>query len=213
MILFLIRHGDNESLGKYLPGQKPGIHLNEHGLEQAVGVAESLAGLGITRIFTSPLERAMETGQPLANTLGLPLELAPDLIEMNAGDLTGLDFETLKENTLWQDIRKAPAEHAFPHGESFRDASARLWNWVEHLHRSLPEEGFVAAFSHADCIKMIVAQAMQMPLACFPRLEVMPASLTILGFKKETYWLGGMNIQLPYVVPGFDARNQHTIKT
>lgn len=213
MIIYLIRHGDNESLGNYLPGQKPGVHLNEHGQEQAAAIASGLQDHGITRIFSSPLNRAVETGRPLADACGLLIELEPDLIEMDTGDLTGMDFKSLEELSTWQEIRKSPVGQAFPNGESFAAASERLWTCIDRLHRGLPEDARVAVFSHSDCIKMIVAHAMQMPLECFPRLEITPASLTILGFKKETYWLGGMNIQLPYVLPGFDPRNQHTIKT
>lgn len=213
MILYLIRHGENESLGNYLPGQKAGVHLNERGIQQAAAVASCLQSAGITRIFSSPLERTIETARPLAAACGLELELEPDLIEMDTGDLTGVDFKTLETMPIWQQIRKSPIGQAFPNGEAFTDANERLWNCVDRLHRGLADDVHAAVFSHSDCIKMIVARAMQMPLESFPRLEITPASLTILGFKKETYWLGGMNIQLPYVLPGFDAKNQHTIKT
>lgn len=210
MIIYIIRHGDNDSLGNYLPGRKPGIHLNEAGLIQANTVAESLRNTGIQKIYSSPLERAVETAQPLAGQINLSIQLEPDLLEMDAGEFTGTLFPELKEMELWNKIRQDPVHNGFPGGEKFPEAQQRVWGAIERIHQSHHAEDVVAVFSHADCIKMIVTRAMQMPLSFFPRLGVDPASLTILGFKKETIWLGGLNLHPPYNLPQFDVKNQHT---
>jgi probable phosphoglycerate mutase len=211
MIIYLIRHGDNESLGKYLPGTRPGIHLNEAGRVQAQWVADGLANAGIQKIYASPLERTLETASPLAERLRLPIQKMPELMEMDAGDLTGEPFQELTGKEVWKKIRRDPVHHGYPHGEEFPAASERLWNCVLGIRAAHPEDGVVAVFSHADCIKMIITSAMQLPLEKFPRLSVDTATLAILGFRKETFWLGGMNIRPPYVLPPLSARDQHII--
>jgi probable phosphoglycerate mutase len=68
----LIRHAENDFVGSgRIAGRMPGVHLNVKGREQAEQLAARLAGAGIDRIFSSPLQRALETAAPLAARLGL----------------------------------------------------------------------------------------------------------------------------------------------
>jgi broad specificity phosphatase PhoE len=210
MIIYLIRHGDNDSLGKYLPGRLPDIHLNETGKKQAEAIRKSLATSGIQTIYASPLERAIETAQPLADALHLNIHFEPDLIEMDAGALTGKPFPELKRSREWKLIRKDPVTNGYPGGEDFPSAQFRLWNIITRIHESHSEDSILAVFSHADCIKMVIVYALQMPLPYFPRLAVDTASLSILGFKKETIWLGGLNLHPPYNLPAFNIKDQQT---
>jgi probable phosphoglycerate mutase len=71
-LVLLIRHAENEYVKKgRLAGRLPGVHLNENGRKQAQAVAERLAGAPIKAIYSSPLERAIETVEPLARALNL----------------------------------------------------------------------------------------------------------------------------------------------
>jgi broad specificity phosphatase PhoE len=210
MIIYLIRHGENDSIGKYLPGRMPEVHLNETGKKQAEIIRKSLANNGIQAIIASPLERAVETAQPLAETLHLNIQLEPDLMEMEAGTLTGKPFPELKRAREWKLIRKDPVINGYPGGEDFLSAQIRLWSVITRIREDQPEDAIVAVFSHADCIKLIIVYAMQIPLPCFPRLAVDTASLSILGFKKETIWLGGLNLLPPYNLPAFNTKDQQT---
>jgi broad specificity phosphatase PhoE len=126
--ILLIRHGDNESLSKYLPGHLTGIHLNEAGKTQALLVAESLKGIQITSIISSPLERAVETATPLAEKLNRTVDIQNGFIEMNTGSWTGKNFTEIKEDPVWKKLREDPENHTFPDGETFADAQSRLWD-------------------------------------------------------------------------------------
>src|SRR5436305_11011237 len=86
---FLIRHGANDLLDRAIAGRLPGVHLNAHGRQQAERLAERLAQEPIRRIYSSPLERARETAQPLADRLGLEMRIAPELNEIDFGDWAG----------------------------------------------------------------------------------------------------------------------------
>ncbi len=205
MIFLLIRHGANESLGKFLPGQLPGIHLNGDGKKQADQIAACLGSHKISEIYSSPLERTMETAAPLSEKLGKTIIPENGLVEMNAGSLSGISFTTLKKMPVWKTIRRAPSMTGFPGGESFMEASERVWQCIQKIKAHSLNDSVVILFSHSDIIKLAVATSLHIPLVNFPRLTVYPASMTILGFHKETTWLGGLNLPLPYIFPNYES--------
>ena len=113
--LLLIRHGENDFVKQArLPGRLPGIHLNEHGQEQAAALAESLKNLPIRAIYASPLERAVETAEPLAQALGLPIQLRPGLLDTDVGEWQGLQFKKLRKLPLWKQVQQQPSRSALP---------------------------------------------------------------------------------------------------
>jgi Histidine phosphatase superfamily (branch 1) len=81
----LIRHAAHDLLGKVLAGRSPGVHLNARGKLEAESLADRLAMLSISAIYTGPLERARETAEPLSNRLRLELSLAPAFDEIEFG--------------------------------------------------------------------------------------------------------------------------------
>ena len=65
-LLLLIRHAENDySKRGRLAGRLPGVHLNERGRAQALELAESLRGAPIKALYSSPLQRALETAKPI----------------------------------------------------------------------------------------------------------------------------------------------------
>jgi broad specificity phosphatase PhoE len=80
-VVHLLRHGEVENPGGILYGRLPGFHLSDLGRQMASAVAEALAGRDITYVVSSPLERAQETAQPIADEFGLPVATDPDLLE------------------------------------------------------------------------------------------------------------------------------------
>jgi len=86
-ILLLIRHAENDYVktGR-LAGRLAGIHLNETGRQQARAVADKLTGAPVKAVYSSPLERAIETATPIAEALNLEVTLRPNLVEMDFGE-------------------------------------------------------------------------------------------------------------------------------
>ena len=87
--LFLVRHGLTEHTGKTLYGRTRGISLDDRGRAQARHLAERLAPVRPTAIYSSPLERCIQTVEPLAASCRLPIRERDGLIEMHAGSWTG----------------------------------------------------------------------------------------------------------------------------
>ncbi len=99
---FLIRHATNDSVGSYITGRSPGLHLNIRGRRQANGLADRFADWGLDRLYVSPLERTRETAAPIVERLGIPFVIDESFIEMDAGEWTGRTFEELTADPRWR---------------------------------------------------------------------------------------------------------------
>jgi probable phosphomutase (TIGR03848 family) len=179
-LLLLIRHAENDARKTRLVGRMPGIHLNEQGREQAEKLATRLAKEPIQAIYASPLERAVETAQPLANALNLPVKLTPAVIEIDYGQWQGRTYKQLKRAKLWQEVGKDPSKIRFPGGETFLEAQQRAVTALEDL---ATDSDMIAVFTHADIILLTLAHFLNMPLNDFYRLEIKPASLSVVELK------------------------------
>ena len=80
-VVHLVRHGEVFNPDHVLYGRLPGFRLSELGEQMATQAAQALAGRDITLVRCSPLERAQQTAQPLAETFGVPAEVDDRLIE------------------------------------------------------------------------------------------------------------------------------------
>ncbi len=177
--IYLIRHGQNDYVRKgKLPGWLPGIHLNEAGRQQAVRLAQSFRPVRLEAVFSSPLERALETAIVLAEAHGLKVEIREQLGEVRIGTWEGLSLRAARRRKLWPTIRFAPSLARFPQGESFVEAQARVVGELESLRRA--HKKAIACVSHADPIKLAIAHYLGLPLDQFQRLAIEPASVSLL---------------------------------
>src|SRR5918992_2747326 len=97
----LIRHATNSWVGKRLAGDIPGVPLNDEGRDQARRLVDRLRGVRIDAIYSSPLERAIDTAEPLASALGLAVRARHRLIEVGFGQWTGREIASLESDPLW----------------------------------------------------------------------------------------------------------------
>ncbi|MEK7785772.1 MAG: histidine phosphatase family protein, partial [Chloroflexota bacterium] len=113
--ILLIRHGENEYTRKgKLAGWTPGVHLNETGKAQAEALAERLAQAPIKAIYSSPLERALETAGPLAQARKLPVQKCEGIGEVRYGEWTGRSLKVLARTKLWKVVQRQPSAMEFP---------------------------------------------------------------------------------------------------
>lgn len=90
MRLYFVRHGESEANLQEVFSNRGLKHgLTERGRAQAASLAQKLAGCQVRRLFTSPLLRATQTAEILAETLGIPYEVAGALREFDVGVLEG----------------------------------------------------------------------------------------------------------------------------
>jgi len=180
-LILLIRHGENDYVKQSrLSGRMPGIHLNEKGRAQAQALAEKLKSAPIKAVYSSPLERAMETAEPLAKALELEVIPRPGLIETDVGEWQGKTIKGLSRLKIWRKVLSAPSLMRFPGGESFIESQYRICQEIEWIREQHDPKVLIACFSHADPIKLAIAYYLGMPLDMFQRLGVSPASITAL---------------------------------
>jgi probable phosphomutase (TIGR03848 family) len=183
--VLLIRHGENSMVGKRLAGRLPDVHLNDNGKKQAEQLAQLLCKAPIKAIYSSPLERAVETAQPLAQELGLPVNIAPGLVELEYGDWQGKTLKQLSRLKLWKVVQDKPSEMRFPNGESFVEVQQRAVAEVERIAAAHEEQDMVACFSHGDIIRLLSAHFLGMPLDLFQRVAANTASITVIHIDKK----------------------------
>lgn len=185
-LLLLIRHGENDYRRRsLLPGQLPGIHLNEAGKAQARRLAWTLSEVPLKAIYSSPLERALETAEPIARLHNLTVEKVEALADVNVGDWAGRSWKRLRHTRLWPKILYSPAEVRFPNGESFIEVQERVIGALDSLLARHEEKDVIAAVFHADPIKLALAHFLGLPLNAFQRLNVDTASISAVWVGKE----------------------------
>jgi probable phosphoglycerate mutase len=181
-LLLLIRHGENDYVktGK-MAGHIPGVHLNERGQKQAQALGEALKEVPIKAIYSSPLERAMETAEPIATAHNLQILQEPSLMDANIGKWQGKSIKALRLTNAWKVVQQSPSRFQFPEGESFIDLQTRIANTLESIVKkhNKPKD-IVAVVFHADPIKLAVAHFLGLPLDHFQRLSCDTGSLTAI---------------------------------
>jgi probable phosphomutase (TIGR03848 family) len=176
---FLIRHGLNDLVGRALAGCRPGVHLNSEGQRQAQELAARLAHLPITAVYSSPLERCLETAAPLARQLNLEVQIDDDLREVEFGRWTGKSLDELQDEEQWRHFNSFRSGAPIPGGELMITVQARMVAALDRLRHRHPDD-HIAVFSHGDVIKAAVAHYAGIHLDLFQRLEIDPASATII---------------------------------
>lgn len=199
--LFLIRHGENEYVrtGK-MPGRLPGIHLNPRGRAQALALAQALQNIPFRAVYASPLERAIETATPLAQSQGLEIFSRPALLDTDVGEWTGMDFKSLRELPEWQQVQRQPSRFTFPGGESFLQLQNRLVTEIEALAAAHQPKEALAIVFHADPVKLVAAHYLGLPLENFQRLTCDTGSVTALALNEHGARLLLMNAQPPFAL-------------
>lgn len=181
----LIRHATNPMVGKRLTGQTTGIHLNEEGQNQAHQLAERMAHISLHAIYSSPLERAVETAQPIAALHDLKISCLDEFIEIDVGEWTNCSIEELKSNVQFQLFNSFRSCTRIPGGESMLEVQTRMITGLEKL-RMQHSQQTVAVVGHGDLIKAAVAYYAGIHLDMFQRIEISPASVSIVEIYDET---------------------------
>ncbi|MDP9228419.1 MAG: histidine phosphatase family protein [Actinomycetota bacterium] len=143
MRVHFLRHG--QSASNAAPGvvslpEAEGDRLSERGWEQARAAGEQLSGIAATRILTSPLRRARETAEALAERLGLPIVEVEELREIRESDgydVLPAEEQLLRRWSVWMAEHPDDRDHSRNGGESFNEVMGR----VERLQQLLVGSG------------------------------------------------------------------------
>jgi probable phosphoglycerate mutase len=185
--LVLVRHGvtahtvDKRFSGG-LGGSNPG--LSDEGRDQVRATADWLSPLAeeIDVVVSSPVRRTHESAEILGARLDKQVRTDDGLAEMEFGSWDGLTFAELRERhphelDAWLGSLDQPAGG----GESFRVVEKRVLSSLDGLLEEYAGRT-VLVVSHVTPIKVLVARALGAPLDSVHRMEMAPASVSVLSF-------------------------------
>jgi probable phosphomutase (TIGR03848 family) len=179
-LVFLVRHGLTAQTGHRLYGRTPGVALDRRGLAQADELVSRFEGVRLTAIYSSPLERCMQTVAPLARARRLTVRADDALIEMDAGDWTGRTLAQVRRTAAWRTVQRTPSAFAFPGGgEAFPDAQARMIAAIDRIARR-HRRGSVVVASHGDMVRIALAHYAAAPLDEFQRIVIDTAAVSVV---------------------------------
>jgi probable phosphoglycerate mutase len=183
----LVRHGvtDHTTDKRFsggLASANPG--LNDEGRAQVRATAEWLAPVadGVDALVSSPVRRTRESAEILAEVLGFEVAVEDGLAEMEFGTWDGLTYTEVREQ--YPDEVRAwlgNLDHAPGGGESFRAVEKRVLAGRDRLLAEHDGKTLLVV-SHVTPIKTLVAEALGAPLESLYRMELSPASVTVLSY-------------------------------
>jgi len=177
---YFVRHGESEANAAGRFAGRSDSPLTERGRRQAEVVADTLARTKFDRIVATPLHRSLDTAQVIAKRMGMPVEIEPDLIEIDVGDMTGAAWDEVAALPNWRDDGFV----AWPNGETLDEVLARSLRGLGRLARETPG-GTVLVVGHGGVTRILVSHF----LGILPRLDRSPAhntNLTVLVFDGDT---------------------------
>lgn len=191
----LIRHGMTDAVGHTIAGRTPGVNLNAAGVAQAERLAAHLAAMPITHIYSSPLERARQTAEPLARATNCEVRISEPFNELDFGAWTNRALAELDPLPEWKAFNARRSTAVPPGGELMLEVQARTVAELERL-RALHEDRCVAVVSHADVIRALLAHLLGAPLDLLLRLHLDPATFSVVeAYDEGDYAVRCINCQ------------------
>jgi probable phosphoglycerate mutase len=185
--LVLVRHGVTEhTANRLFSGGLGGSNppLNEEGREQVRATATWLAPLAgaLDALITSPVRRTAESADILGGRLGLTAKVEEGIAEMEFGAWDGMTFAEIQE-TFPDDLASwlGNLDFAPTGGESFRVVQERVLAGRDRILADHPGQT-VLVVSHVTPIKTLVADALGAPLEAIYKMELSPASVTVISY-------------------------------
>jgi probable phosphoglycerate mutase len=184
--IHLVRHGHVENPRRIVYGRLPGWRLSAEGRRQAAAAAERLAGRPLAHVYTSPLERAVETAEAIASATGLAVTVDPDLVEAELGARwEGLSWTEVKtaRRPEWEAYLHRPHEIAFV-SETFSALGERMAGAIRRI-AARHGGGEAAIVSHGDPIKAGLCVLTGKPIRLLHSLQVPTGSIVVVDLGEK----------------------------
>jgi probable phosphoglycerate mutase len=183
-VLLLVRHGSTDALGKLISGRAPGVPLNAAGRVEVDRLAARLGRTAVGAVYSSPIERCVETANALAAPHALGVTLRENLTEIDFGEWTGLSLAELERLPAFREFNLARSRARPPGGEHAAEVQARMVEELERIRHDHPN-AIVVVVSHGDPLKTALGYYLGLPVDLLSRLEILPASLSALRLTLE----------------------------
>jgi len=159
-----VRHGEVHNPDGVIYAGLDGYGLSDLGRTQAAGVAEALDGVGVVALYSSPLDRAVQTAGAVADRLGLPIRTDERLYEWKHWQQwAGMTWDELrtKGRDAWESYQRDPG--SVTSGESLSELGDRVESWLADVARD-HREGIVVGVTHLEPLRAILLRLLDRPL-------------------------------------------------
>lgn len=200
--LLLVRHGETEwNTGEIFRGRAD-INLNEKGVVQAKLLGEYLKKSQLEAVYSSPLQRAVQTAERIAKPHSLDIRVEPALIDLDYGEWQGISLDEAKKiyKNLYIKWEKTPENVTFPGGESLNDVKNRA---VATVSKVLDEhKGTVVLVSHRVVNKVLVCLLLGLNNSHFWNIRQDTCGISSFSYEEgqfiltkhnDTSFLGGLS--------------------
>ena len=195
MIIFL-RHGQAENnTEKILAGRSPGVNLTETGIQQAEQTGKMLELLNVSKIYSSPIDRALQTAEIVGKHCDL--EIIPDqrLIELDMGKFTKMPYDEIfaKHGNVFLKFYEGNDEVSENGVETFATVQKRVFDMVDFVVKNHKNENVVLV-THMDTIKAMIGRVLNLKPEILFELIIANASLNIFKNHDQKFYVTGINV-------------------
>jgi broad specificity phosphatase PhoE len=187
--IILVRHGETEWNAQEIFRGRRDVALNEMGVKQAKQLGGYLKDLQIEAIYSSPLQRALDTAKPIAGPHGLDVLIAPGLTDINYGTWEGLTHQDVQSRYggLYERWRREPHLVKIPDGETLGAVRERAGKVVAMALSQHP--GTVVLVSHRVVNKVLICSLLGLDDAHFWNIRQDLGGITIFAHEDGRFIL------------------------
>ena len=196
--IYLIRHGEIEGASEGRLIGRTDVSLSAHGHEQAQKLAEAMADRQFTAIYSSDLQRARMTAEPIADRKGLELIQDSAWRELNVGDWDGRTMKEINDESpeLVKQLFADPTSFQYPGGESFPSFIVRIQKSLTDLLAAHANDD-IALVTHGGVCRTIIGTVLGMPASHWLRLSQDYCCLNVIDWYDGNPLLRSLNSLTP----------------
>jgi alpha-ribazole phosphatase len=211
--LFLIRHGQTDSNveGRYQGSLD--TSLTEKGIEQAAAAKKYLTKVSFSNIYSSPLKRAIQSAEIIAEDTGLDIRIKKDLREIDFGKWEGMKFGEInaKYRQDYQNWLEDPYNSPPTGGESFGSVIERSNKTVKGIVDHNPDNSSVAIITHGGVILALIVNWLQIPSQCWRSLIQRQGAINIVVIDRDFPYISSINYT-GHITPVYDDSEDRVIE-
>ena len=194
MKLILVRHGETDWNKLDKCQGISDIPLNSTGEKQAKDLAHSLRDKNISAIFSSDLQRAINTAKCISEYHGIEVQIDERFREMDQGDFEGLEFKYIRENYshVLKKWREEPGTLRIPGGESLTEVQDRAWLAFNNLLNEYNGKDILVV-THNLTIITLLCKFTGKSLKSFTEFNVQETSKTVIDCNREDFKIEILN--------------------
>jgi len=196
--LYLIRHGatdNNRARPPRLQGRRTDPSLSDEGHAQAEAVAALLAGQPIDAVYSSPLLRARQTAEPIAQAHGVSVETVDELIEVDVGDWEGQPWDQIEQidPEAYRLFMADASVNPYLGGENLTTVRDRALPALQRLMaKNLGRQ--IVAVAHNCVNRTYLAALLNLPLPEYRSIPQDNCGVNLIRYRKDRTKLVTLNV-------------------